>query len=144
MGLILPEIIYNIKKKLGCILIENHNSESLDLQRGQTLGLVTSCVEMQEEQGQWLEKHKEDTQSITGQNNDSDTCICGPSGGNAEKAGQKAGSVPSIKNRQCYETEKEKSQSIHESFQLDKNEILNLDAKVKEAVIKLFLDCFEV
>ena len=26
-GLILPEIVYNIKKKLGCIFIENHKSE---------------------------------------------------------------------------------------------------------------------
>ena len=33
-GLILPEIVYNVKKKLGCIFTENHNSEPLDLQRG--------------------------------------------------------------------------------------------------------------
>ena len=26
-GLILPEIVYNVKKKLDCILLENHNSE---------------------------------------------------------------------------------------------------------------------
>ena len=30
-GLILPKMVYNIKKKLGCIFIENHNAESLDL-----------------------------------------------------------------------------------------------------------------
>ena len=40
--------------------------------------------------------------------------------------------------------EDEKHQFICESFQLDKNEILNADAKLKEAVIKLFLDNFEV
>ena len=50
-GLILPEIFYNVKKKLGCIFIENHNSEPLDLQRQQTIGFVTSCVVMQEELG---------------------------------------------------------------------------------------------
>ena len=37
-GLILPEIVYNVKRKIGCIFIENHNSVSLDLQRGQTIG----------------------------------------------------------------------------------------------------------
>ena len=31
---VMPEIVYNVKKKLGCIFIENHNSESLDLKRG--------------------------------------------------------------------------------------------------------------
>ena len=30
-GLILPEIVYNVKRKLVCIFIENHNSEPLDL-----------------------------------------------------------------------------------------------------------------
>ena len=43
-----------------------------------------------------------------------------------------------IENRQFYETEGEKRQFIRESFQLDTNEILNADAKLKEAVIKLF------
>ena len=33
---------------------------------------------------------------------------------------------------------------IRESFQLDLNAILNKDAKLKEEVIKLFLDNFEV
>ena len=28
-GLLLPQIVYNIKKKLGCIFVENHNSESM-------------------------------------------------------------------------------------------------------------------
>ena len=35
-GLVLPEIIYNLKKKLGCIFAENHNLESVMLKRGQT------------------------------------------------------------------------------------------------------------
>ena len=37
-----------------------------------------------------------------------------------------------------------KRQFICESFQLDTNKILNADAKLKEAVIKLFLDNFKV
>ena len=38
-GLVLPD---NVKKKLGCIFVENHNSESMILKRGQTIGLVTT------------------------------------------------------------------------------------------------------
>ena len=72
-----------------------------------------------------------------------ETCIGRASGGNKEKVGQKADSVQSIENRQCYETEEEKCKFISESFQLDTNAILNTDTKLKEAVIKLFLDNFE-
>ena len=39
-GVVLPEIAYNIKKKLVCKIVENHNSESMVLKRGQTVGLV--------------------------------------------------------------------------------------------------------
>ena len=78
-------IVYNVKKKLGCIFVENHNSEPL--QRGQTIGFVTSCKEMQEELGQRLEKHQENTQSLTGGINDTETCIVGANVGNVEKAG---------------------------------------------------------
>ena len=31
LGLVLPEIVYNIKKELGCIFVENHNSEPMGL-----------------------------------------------------------------------------------------------------------------
>ena len=58
----------------------------------------------------------DDTQSVTGQSNDTDTCIGGASVGDAEKAGLKADSVLSIENRQFYETEEEKPQFICESF----------------------------
>ena len=106
MGLILPEIVYNVKKKLGCIFIENHNSEPLELKREQMIGKVTPCIVTQAEQGQLLKKLKEDMQSVTGWSNDMDTRICGASGENAEKAGRKAGSVQSIENRQFYERRK--------------------------------------
>ena len=115
-GLILPEIVCNVKKKLGCIFVENHNSETLILKRGQSIGLVTSCIVMQEEQGKLPVKGKEDTPSITERSNDMDTRIGDPSVGNVEKAGQKADSVQSIENRQFYETEGEKRQFIRESF----------------------------
>ena len=54
-------IVYNVKKKLGCIFVENHNSDTLELKRGQTIGLATSCIVTQEELGQRPEKRKEDT-----------------------------------------------------------------------------------
>ena len=114
------------------------------LKRGQTIGLVMSCVVAQDEQGQAQKVLREDTQSLTGQSNDTDTHIGGTSVGNAEKAGRKAVSVQSIENRQFYKTEKEKRQFICESFQIDINKILNADAKLKEAVIKLFFDNLEV
>ena len=52
--------------------------------------------------------------------------------------------VQSIENRQFYETKGEKRQFISESFQLDTNEIINANAKLKEAVRKLFVDNFKV
>ena len=66
-GLILPEILYNVKRKKDCFFIENHNSVFLDLQRGQTIGVVTSCIVKQEDLGQQSKKCRENTQSITGQ-----------------------------------------------------------------------------
>ena len=72
------------------------------------------------------------------------TCIGGTSVGDAEKGGWKADCVQSIENRKSYETKEKKHQFIHESFQLDTEEILNADAKLKEAVIILFLYNFEV
>ena len=66
------------------------------LKRGQTIGLVTSCVVTQEEQGETPGAHSDITQSLTRTNNDRDTCIGGASGGDAEKAGHKAESVQKI------------------------------------------------
>ena len=85
--------------KLGCIFVENHNSEPLMLKRGQPIGLVTSYVVTQAEQGPTPESRKEDTQSITGWSNDTDTHIGGTSVGKIQKAGWKADSVQSIENR---------------------------------------------
>ena len=105
---------------------------------------MTSCIVTQEEQGQVPVKRKEDTSSFTELINDMDTRIGGASVGNAEKAGQKADSVKSVEKRQFYKTKVEKHQFIRESFQLDTNAILKVDAKLKEAVIKLFLDNFKI
>ena len=61
-----------------------------------------------------------------------------------EKAGQKSDCKQNIENRQTYETDEEKQTFIRESLQLDANAILNAEAKLKKAVIKLFLDNFEI
>ena len=131
-GLILPEILYRVKRKLGCIFIENHNSNPLNLQQGQTKGCVTSCLVKCEEQGQQPEMLKNMTPSVTERSNDVGTSIGDAGVGFAEKAGwmpcvieqsnavdtsigghsrrdaEKAGSVHSIESRQCFETEVEK------------------------------------
>ena len=104
--------MYNVKKKLGCIFVENHNPKPLMLKRGQTIGLVTSCVVTQADQGQTLERHKEDMQSEPGWSNDMDTHIGGASVGDADKAGWKADSVQSMENRQFFINQKEKSVSL--------------------------------
>ena len=84
------------------------------------------------------------TQRATEQNNAADNCIGCASGGRKKKAGQIADSVQSIENRNFYETEEEKLQFICDSFQLDENKILKINKKLKEAVIELFVDHFEV
>ena len=48
-GLVLPETVCNVKKKLGFIFVENYNSEPLMLKRGQMIGLVMSCLVRQAE-----------------------------------------------------------------------------------------------
>ena len=114
-GLILPEIIYNVKRKIGCIFIESHNSVHLDLQRGQIIGVVTSCVVTREDLGQQSKMRNEDTQGVTGQSNCAETCIGGASVGNAEKvekADQKEECVQTIENRQSYETEEKKTKKF--------------------------------
>ena len=103
-----------------------------------------SCIVTQEEQGQTPAMRITATQSVTGTSNDMGTRIGGSRVGDAEKASWKADSVQSVENRKSYETKEEKRPFIRESFQLFTNKILNADAKLKEAVIKLFLASFEV
>ena len=52
--------------------------------------------------------------------------------------------VQNKERKKTYETKEEKQKFIRESFQLDTNATLNEDAKLKEALIKLFLDNFEI
>ena len=59
-GLILSEIVYNVKKKLGCIFVENHNSKTIILKRGQSIGLVTLCVVTQEGLDHLMVRHKKE------------------------------------------------------------------------------------
>ena len=115
-GLVLPKIVYNIKKKSGCIFVENHTSKPMVLKRGKTVGLVTSCVVMQEEQGQTPAELCDTTQCVTGTSNDMGTHIGGASVEEAEKAGWKADSVQSVVNRQSYKTEEERNNLFAKVF----------------------------
>ena len=109
--------------------------------------MVSSCVVTQESLGQHFEKRNESTSSVSKDNNCAKTSIGGASVADVEKvekAGQNIECVQTIENRQTYETEEEKRKFIKESFQLNTNEILNADVKLKEVVIQLFVDNFEV
>ena len=57
---------------------------------------------------------------------------------------QSADSIQSIENRNFYKTEEEKRQLVPDSFKLNNNEIWNADKKLKEGVIKFFVDNFGV
>ena len=96
-GLVLPDVVYDIKKKLGCIFVVNHNPESILLKQGQTIGLATSCVVAQKEQGQAPVECRDTRQSVIGRSNDTENPIGGTSGGSTEKAGQIAESIQSKK-----------------------------------------------
>ena len=84
-GLILPEIVYNVTRKLGCIFKENHNSESLYLQKGQTIGVVTSCIVKQEELDQQPEERKKNTHCVAGLSYCRENSIGGASAGTQRK-----------------------------------------------------------
>ena len=62
--IILPDIVCNVKKKLGCIFVEKHNPEPILLKCRLTIGVVTSCVVTQEEKGQTHGGHIDATQSV--------------------------------------------------------------------------------
>ena len=151
-GLVLLEIVYRVKKKLGCIFIENHNSIPIDLQRGQTIGCMNSCIVKSEEWSQQPVSRNPDTLSVNDAEKAGRTeCIAERSnaqdtriGGASRRDAEKAGSVHSVDSKQNYETEVEKQKFIRESFNLDSNVILNKDEVLKEDVINLFLDNFEV
>ena len=98
----LPEIVYNFKKKLGYIFVENHNLESILLKRG----LTTSCVVTQEKQGETPVECSDAIKSVTERTNNTETHIEGTSVGYEEKAGRRADSVQSIENRKFYEKKK--------------------------------------
>ena len=86
------------------------------LKRWQTIGLVTSCIVTQEEQGQTPVEHSDTMQSVMGKSNDTNTHIGGASVGDTEKAGQKPDSVQSLENRKFNENEEEKQKFIPKVF----------------------------
>ena len=81
-------VLIDTRNLVHSIFVENHNSEPMVLKRGQTIGLLTSCIVMQEEQCQTTVERSNPTQSVTGTSNDTDTCIGGASVGDSEKVGK--------------------------------------------------------
>ena len=69
------------------------------MQRGQTIGCVTSCVVKQEELGQQPGLHKKDKLSVNDWINDAETCVGGASRSDAEKAGRMPGYVHLYRRR---------------------------------------------
>ena len=57
---------------------------------------------------------------------------------------ENTGVFSATKYKSSFQTDLEKRKFIIQSFKLDQNVILNQDAELKEAVIKLFLDNLEV
>ena len=101
-------------------------------------------VVTQEEEGQWSEMPNDATLSSEEKNNAADTHIGGPSVLKVEKEGLVTDSIHSVEHMILYETKEEKCQFVRDSFKLNENKILNTDSVLKEAVIQLFVDNFEV
>ena len=79
--------------------------------RGLTVGLVTSCIVMQEEKVQTPAGRNEVTQSVTGTSNDTDTHIGGASSDDAKKSGRKADST--VYRKQTILQNRKRKASIH-------------------------------
>ena len=101
--LVLPDIVYNVKRKLGCIFVENHNPESIVLKQGQTIGLVTSCVVTQKEHGQALLERNDARQCVPERSNATESGKGGASVSDVRKqVGKHTVYIQSIENRNFY------------------------------------------
>ena len=104
------------------------------------------CIATQEEEGQWSKVSNDATQSGAEKTNAAYAHKGGASVGKVEKAGHVTDSiyVHSVQPRILYENKEEKCWFLPDSFKLNKNKILIADSELKDAVIKLFVDNFEV
>ena len=114
---------YNLSGSVQAIYVENHADESLEVCVGQRLGTIHSmCIDKEEwlKEELWGRKEPEvDTEED-------------------ETPSETANSI----KESDYPTEESRRKFIRQSFKIDENEILNRDEKLKEEVIKLFLENF--
>ena len=121
--LILPENAYDLSVSIQAVYVENHAEESVEICVGQRLGMIHSlCID----EKAWL---KAELQGGSEPDIDND----------GEEVLQE---VINTVQESDYPTKESKRKFIRESFKLDENKILNRDEKLKEEVIKLFLENF--
>ena len=122
-NIFLPENAYNLSGSVQAIYVENHAEECVELCVGQKLGTIHSmCIDKQA----WI---KEELRGSTALDLDE------------EEVYNPQETVNSMQESD-FPTEESKRKFIRDSFKIDENEILNRDAKLKEEVIKLFLENF--
>jgi len=122
---LLPENAYDLSGSVQAGYVENHTDECVELCVGQKLGSIHSmCIDKQA----WI---KEELRGNTLSDLDKEE-VC-----NSQE------SVKSLQESD-FPTEESRKKFIEDSFKIDENEILNRDAKLKEEVIKLFLENFSI
>ena len=120
---LLQENVYALSGSVALVYVENHAEECVELCVGQKLGTIHSmCIDKQA----WI---KEELRGSTAPDLDEEE-VC-----NSQE------SLNSLQESD-FPTEDSRRKVIKDSFKIDKNEILNRDAKLKEEVIKLFLENF--
>ena len=120
---LLPENAYDLSGCVQAVYVENHAEECVELCVGQKLGTIHSlCIDKHA----WI---KEELRGSTAQDLDEEE-VC-----NSQET------VNSLQESE-FLTEESRRKFIKDSFKINENEILNRDAKLKEEVIKLFLENF--
>ena len=120
---LLPENAYDLSGSIQALYVENHADECVELCVGQKLGTIHSvCIDKQA----WI---KEELKGSTATDLDEEE-VC-----NSQE------SINSLQESD-FPTEERRRKFIKDSLKIDENEILNRDEKLKEKVIKLFLENF--
>ena len=107
------------------IYVENHAEECVELCVGQKLGTIHS---LSIDKQAWLREELRES------------AVSKPDEEEVRDSQETFNSMQEVD----YPTEESKRKFIKDSFKIDENEILNRDAKLKEEVIKLFLENFSM
>ena len=125
----IPESLYNFNSDVKQVFVENHSVNKVHLNVGRRIGTISYIEPAIDEcrnasVGLGVELPHLPASKVEVKDN--------------------MGVFSATKYKSNFQTDLEKRNFIIQSFELDQNEILNKDAELKEAVIKLFLDNFEV